>query len=78
MTPRTDAATHLFTSEHGVDMWNIQCVDAEFARTLERENVALREALKNLRTCVEINYPEDQEKVDAADALLQKTRGTNV
>lgn len=39
-TPETDAASHGFVQlnpqKTDVDIWNIECVDAEFARSLER------------------------------------------
>ena len=75
MTPRTDA----FDAEHRfVDPDTACYAYSEFARTLERENQELRETLKNLLDCAEINYDGDAEKVIAAETLLQKTGGTNV
>ena len=52
-TPRTDNAAHGFCQANpqktDVDMWSIPCVDADFARQLERENISLREHVSVLR-----------------------------
>lgn len=49
-TPRTDRATHGFVQlnpqKTSVDMWSIECVDADFARDLERQLV-MQETIAN-------------------------------
>jgi hypothetical protein len=55
-TPMTDAAAHGFVQMNpqktDIDMWGIECVDADFARQLERR---LRKADEDMKTVV-ANY----------------------
>ena len=48
-TPRTDKAAHGFCQSNpqktAMDMWDIECVDADFARELERELATARNDL---------------------------------
>ena len=58
-TPRTDEA--VFT----INAMPVYVVDADFARTLERENIQLREELRYCRTKLEsVWLPKDQENAD--------------
>jgi hypothetical protein len=66
-TPRTDSATHGFVQlnpqKTDIDMWEISCVDADFARELERENAVLRKVLSRIMAggnhlaCIIGNHP---------------------
>ena len=51
-TPRTDKAAHGFCQSNpqktAMDMWDIECVDADFARELERELATANEKCENL------------------------------
>ena len=80
MTPRTDA----FDAEHRfVDPDTACYAYSEFARTLERENNELREAMLDLAQYAadEIGVPLNEcisGPIGKARAALQKTGGTNV
>jgi hypothetical protein len=58
-TPRTDSAMHGFLQLNprniDIDIWEISCVDVDFARELERENEVLRQALIG---CIRMLEPE--------------------
>lgn len=77
-TPRTDKAS--FSADSGTaDDYSPECVTADFARELERENAKLLTALRNLMPFVLEDYypncatPSYKAAVEAAKAIT----GTN-
>ena len=65
-TPRTDKAAHGFCQSNpqktAMDMWDIECVDADFARELERELATARnDALEEAANVCRDNYNQLQE-----------------
>jgi hypothetical protein len=49
-TPITDKAAHGFVEQHGRDIWDSECVDAELARLLERDVKIVNRTVKIVTT----------------------------
>ena len=77
-TPRTDAACHGFVQANpqktNVDMWGVQCVDADCARGLEREADALRAELMNLANAKRFDRDTFQDDTEFADWAQSRAR----
>ena len=75
-TPLTDYATHGFVPgsrvEQNRDAWGIQCVDADFARRLERERAELIEVVRGFMSVAKAGRMKAWRDAEALLARLGK------